>query len=293
MAAVAVLGGMVVATIVTAERAQRATTAQRVGARLPKSFSPVGSDRQVAGTVEQLAAEMGLSLRGPMVARLVAIGSVVVLLAAGLLVGPVGVGGVLLLTAPIAAALRALVRARSRRQFVASLPDALEAMSRAVRSGASLRGAVHESVAVTPRVMAHELALLDRQLELGQPMTAALATWGQRHPAREVQLAVAALSFAVTAGGSQAAVLDGLSQSLRDRQALALEVRALSSQAQMSALVMALLPVGFLALIVAADAEMAAFLFRSPIGLVCLAAGLALDLVGAIWMRRVVQRVIR
>ena len=46
----------------------------------------------------------------------------------------------------------------------------------------------------------------------------------------------------------------------------------------------------FLAVVAAADPGSLGFLIGSPFGLVCLSSGLALDLVGAWWMRRIVVR---
>lgn len=209
----------------------------------------------------------------------------------GALAGLVGAVVGLLGAVPSAWIMARVMIARQQQRLVAALPDALESMSRSVRSGASLAGALQESIGAVPAVMARELEVLDRQVRLGQPLTVVLAQWSERQPAAEVRLAVAALSFAFVAGGTQAQVLDGLSISLRDRQALRREVEALSSQAQMSALVMALLPFGFLAVMVVTDPGMVAFLFRSTVGVACLGCGLTLEVIGAMWMRRISRRV--
>jgi len=78
-----------------------------------------------------------------------------------------------------------------------------------------------------------------------------------------------------------------VAETLRGRLAVAAEVRALSSQARLSGLVIALAPLVFSALATATDARTADFLFRRPIGLACLVAGLGLDACAAAWMVRV------
>jgi Flp pilus assembly protein TadB len=50
--------------------------------------------------------------------------------------------------------------------------------------------------------------------------------------------------------------------------------------------VIALSPVGFCAFAIATDPRTASFYFRSSYGLAFLASGIALDALGAMWMRR-------
>jgi tight adherence protein B len=77
-----------------------------------------------------------------------------------------------------------------------------------------------------------------------------------------------------------------VAETLRGRLAVAAEVRALSSQARLSGLVIALAPLVFSGLAAATDARTAEFLFRTPLGLGCLVLGIGLDAVAAAWMVR-------
>jgi tight adherence protein B len=97
------------------------------------------------------------------------------------------------------------------------------------------------------------------------------------------------MALGVDTGGAQARAVDGVAATLRDRLALDAEVRALSSQARASAVVIGVAPVVFGAVTAATDARTAAFLFRSPVGLLCLAMGLGLDALSWFWMRRLVR----
>ena len=85
--------------------------------------------------------------------------------------------------------------------------------------------------------------------------------------------------------------IDGVAATLRTNLAIAGEVRALSSQARLSALVIVLAPLALSFLATTADGGTAAFLLGKPLGLLCLVAGLGLDGVGWLWMRRIVASV--
>jgi len=190
----------------------------------------------------------------------------------------VGSGGV-----PVA--LR-LARHRADWGVESALPDALDGLARSLRGGASLRQAIVEVAPSTGGRLGADLQRVAADVVDGASLAEALDGWVARRPLPGVRLTTAALSLGAHTGGASARAIDGLAQTLRSNVAIAAEVRALSSQARLSALVIAVAPVGFTVLAASADPRTAQFLLRTPIGLGCLAAGLILDAVGGLWMRR-------
>jgi tight adherence protein B len=120
----------------------------------------------------------------------------------------------------------------------------------------------------------------------GVPLAAALDGWAARRPLPAVRLGVAALALAAETGGASARAVDGVAETIRGRLAVGAEVRALSAQARLSALVIVLAPLAFTALAMASDKGTTTFLFQTPAGLACLVAGLGLDAIAAFWMQR-------
>ena len=188
----------------------------------------------------------------------------------------------------VAGPMLALLAAAGRADHLVedALPDALESMARALRSGASLRQAVEETAGVTPGLLGRDLAVVAAEVVHGRLLAAALDRWGRRRPLPGVRLAVSALALGAETGGAHARAIDGVAATVRSRSAVGREVRALSSQARLSAVVITLAPLGFSALAAASDERTAGFLLRTPLGLFCLVAGLALDAVAALWMLR-------
>jgi tight adherence protein B len=178
-----------------------------------------------------------------------------------------------------------LARHRADRRIEADLPAVLDALARSLRSGASLRQAIVEVAATTGGRLGEDLARVAHELAEGVGLGDALDGWRARRPLPGVRLASTALALGADTGGASARAIDGLAQTLRTNIAVAGEVRALSSQARLSALVIACAPIGFTALATSADPRTAQFLFRTPGGLLCLVAGLGLDAVGGLWMR--------
>lgn len=211
--------------------------------------------------------------------------------------GPVGlmiagpglsVVAVVLVVAGPALALHS-VAGRADRLIEEALPEALESMARALRSGASLRQAVEESAVASPGLLGADLTSVATEVSRGRELVTALDRWGRHRPLPGVRLAVSALALGAEAGGAHARAIDGVAATVRSRLAVGREVRALSSQARLSGVVITLAPLGFSALAAASDGRAAGFLLRTPLGLLCLVAGLGLDAVAALWMMRLSQ----
>ncbi|HKA04994.1 MAG TPA: type II secretion system F family protein [Acidimicrobiales bacterium] len=182
-----------------------------------------------------------------------------------------------------------LGRRRQHRTFADALPVVLEDVARAVRSGSTLRHACAEAASTGTDPLRTELAAVVERAERGQPLGGAVVDWSRQHASPDVRLAGAALALAAAAGGSPARAVDGAAATLRERRAVAGEVRAHSAQARLSAIVIGVLPLAFLTWALAADGRTAAFLVADPIGWACLVAGVVLEVLGALWMRRIVR----
>lgn len=182
-----------------------------------------------------------------------------------------------------------LLRHRGTARLEAALPGAVDSMAAGLRSGASLRQAVAEAARATPALLGSDLAAVATAVDRGAGLVAALEDWGRRRPLPGVRLVVAALCLGAETGGATARAVDAVASTLRQRLAAQAEARALATQAQVSAVVMAVAPLAFCALSTATDPRSARFLLRTPTGLVLLSAGLALDAAGALWMARLTR----
>ena len=212
------------------------------------------------------------------------VGGAVVVLAA------VGVGAALATVVLLAGAPGLVVAGRRGRwaQAVdAALPDVLDAIARAVRTGASLPQAVGEVAPALPGRLGRDLREVAVASGSGVAFVSCLDEWASRSPTPGVRLASAALALAAESGGRAAEAVDGVAATLRAELAVAGEVRAQSSQARMSALVIALAPIAFGVLAAGTDDRTATFLLRTPVGSACLVGGVTLDLVAAWWMQRI------
>lgn len=180
-----------------------------------------------------------------------------------------------------------IARSRAQRQFVAALPGGLEQVAAALRGGASISDALDSLTA--DGLLAADVRRIQARAALGLGLADALTTWPEERPIPAVRAAAGALAVAVTMGGRSAEALDGLAASLRERLGATAEARALSAQARMSAIVVGGAPLAYLAFSAITDPASANALVGSSAGRICLAAGLLLEALAALWMRRIVR----
>ena len=181
-----------------------------------------------------------------------------------------------------------MTRGRARARFEAALPEVLERIASALRGGVSLSEAIGAQAVAGP--IAFDLRRVQARQELGLGLAEAVAVWPDERPLPSVRAAAGAFAVAATMGGRSAAAIDGLATSLREHRSAVADARALSAQARLSALVVGAAPIGYLALSAVIDPGAVDVLVGTPVGRVCLVAGLVLELAGAAWMRRIVGR---
>jgi Flp pilus assembly protein TadB len=169
-------------------------------------------------------------------------------------------------------------RSWSRSHDYASL---LDGISRQVRSGSSLTSAVIDEI--DPSSPLH--VVLDR-LDTGDSLAEALAAVVADHG--DLALTVQALSATAHLGGPIAATLDEAAAVLRERAAALAERRAHGAQARLSARVLTIVPLGFAVWSGAVSQRTRDVYISTAAGAACAICGLALNLVGWRWMKRII-----
>jgi len=160
---------------------------------------------------------------------------------------------------------------------------AFDALASALRSGHSLLDGLRHARDAADPVWAGRLAPVLRDLERGRSIEVAVAPLAMAADP-SARLLAGVLTIGVVTGGALAPAVDAARSTVRQRIVLSQELASLTVQARLSAAVMAVLPIGFVALSALVDGRTAAFLFTTPWGWLCLAVGLSLEAVGAAWM---------
>jgi tight adherence protein B len=152
------------------------------------------------------------------------------------------------LAAPLLVVLvsRLLSRRRAAREvqrFRSQLPDAIALMVRGLRAGIPISEAVADAGREFPDPLGAAFRGAFDEVRLGQPLEAALWEVARRVDLPEMNFLCVTISIQRETGGNLAETLGELESMLRKRAQLSLKVRALSSEARTSALIIGTLPV--------------------------------------------------
>jgi tight adherence protein B len=167
--------------------------------------------------------------------------------------------------------------------------DAIGALAAAVRSGLSLAQAIRYAATEAAPPVSDELGQLVADLDTGVALDDALAAWATRRRSTDTDLLVGALELHRRSGGDLPAVLDQVAATIRDRVSIAREVRSLTAQARLSAWILGLLPIGFFGFLWVTSRQDIEGALSTPIGLVCVVLGLALEGGAFLWIRSLLE----
>jgi len=172
-------------------------------------------------------------------------------------------------------------------QARAAFPGLVDAVGAALGAGLSLERAFAEVAGTLPGELGRATARAAAALSLGAPASVALTSYSGVVPEEDLApFAVVLVSFART-GGPIGRSLGRVARLLRGRLALDDERSALTAQSRMSAAVLlGLAPLGALAFAILSPDYVAVFTGR---GRGLLLAAVALELIGALWLRRLTR----
>jgi len=214
----------------------------------------------------------------------------VVLGALGLVLGGPVVAVLLAVAAPLGA--RLLVRIRTRRRqaaFADQLDDSLQLMASSLRAGHSLLRAVDAVSTEAAAPTSEEFARIVNETRVGRDLGAALDEVAERMGSDDFRWTAQAIAIHREVGGNLAEVLDTVGHTIRERNAIRRQVKALSAEGKLSAVVLMALPFGVIAFLSLANPEYLSAFTESLAGYLMIGAGAVLLLVGAFWLRNTVR----
>ena len=214
----------------------------------------------------------------------------VVLGSLGVAVGGFSLWSVLLviafaLLAPLGAKILLDVRTSSRRAaFADQLDDSLSLLAGGLRAGHSLLRSVDAVAAETDSPTSDEFARVINETRVGRDIGDALDGTAERMRSEDFRWVAQAIAINREVGGNLADVFDQVGATIRERSQIRRQVKSLSAEGRLSAIVLIALPVGvFLFLLLTQPSYFAGF-FTSILGIIALIAAVVLLIVGSLWL---------
>jgi tight adherence protein B len=170
--------------------------------------------------------------------------------------------------------------------FEEQLPDALDMMTRALRAGYPFTEAMHYIAQEMPDPIAKEFGLTFEEINYGRDPREAFNYLLMRVPSTNLVAAVTAILIQRETGGNLAELLGKISEILRKRFRFQRRVKTLTAENRISAWVLSLLPFAVFFLVIIQNPKFFDPLFHTEPGNMALMAGLILQVVGTLWVRK-------
>lgn len=178
---------------------------------------------------------------------------------------------------------------RRQSKFLRELANALDVVTRGVKSGLPLNECLQIISRESPEPIASEFREVVEQQRVGVSLSEALERMTQRMPLPEVKFLTIVISIQQQAGGNLSEALGNLAGVLRDRIRMQMKVQAMSSEAKASAMVLASLPFMVTVMIYGASPDYIAPLFATKTGNFFIIVGLAWMGCGVMVMRKMIN----
>jgi tight adherence protein B len=181
------------------------------------------------------------------------------------------------------------MRTRRLGKFEEQFPEAVELIARALRAGHAFATGLKMAAEEMPDPVGPEFRLLFERQNYGASVNDALRGFAERIPIIDARFFATAVLTQREAGGNLAEVLDRLAAVMRERFKVRREIRTKSAHGRITAWVLALLPptVGFLLLLI--NPEQMQLMFTDPLGQRMLMGAAALQILGTLIIRRLVD----
>lgn len=180
-------------------------------------------------------------------------------------------------------------RKRRLKNFGSQLPFALDLIKSSLEAGHSLQRALQVLVGEFADPLGGEFRTVLEQTRIGLPLARALEDLLKRVPEDDLKLLVVAVKVQTEVGSSLATIVGRLSEIVRLRQRLRLQIKALTAQSRMGGMVVGLLPILVLAAFSLIQPGYTDSLFYDPTGQTILKAAVGFDLMAVLTIRRLLR----
>lgn len=179
--------------------------------------------------------------------------------------------------------------ARRQAQLTSQLPEALDMISSAMRSGYVLTRGFQVVASQMHPPIAEEFERVLQEVQVGVSVSEALNRLLMRTDSYDLELVVTAMQTQLTVGGNLAEVLDNIAGMIRERVRLQGEINAATSEGRLSAGILVAMPIVMALAISAVNPGYLDPLFKEREGIMLLVGAGLLMLTGVVIMKKMLD----
>ncbi|MFA5787780.1 MAG: type II secretion system F family protein, partial [Actinomycetota bacterium] len=173
--------------------------------------------------------------------------------------------------------------------FMEQLPGTLQLLAGSLQAGYGLVQAIDTVARESRPPTSVEYGRALTETRLGMPLEEALEGMAERIGGEDFRWVVLAINIQRQVGGNLAALLETVSATLREREQLRRQVKVLSAEGRLSAIILTALPILLVAYMSVVNPSYIGTLTHYTIGKVMIVGGIGLLIVGMVWMRKMIR----
>lgn len=178
---------------------------------------------------------------------------------------------------------------RREKNFLKEFPESLDLIIRGLKSGLP----VPESIRVVGQEfdgpVGQEFRIVSDKIKLGQSLEEALWDATNRVAIQDFKFFVISLAVQRETGGNLAETLENLTDILRRRRQMKLKIKAMSSEAKASAIILGSLPFIMFGILLLLNRDYTSLLYTDPRGMVMMGIGIGFITTGAFVLKKMVS----
>ena len=178
---------------------------------------------------------------------------------------------------------------RRSKKFTAQFPEAIDLIVRGLKSGLPVSESIRMVGEELQEPVGTEFKTVTDAQGVGQSLDAAMWEAARRIDTPEFKFFVISLSVQRETGGNLAETLQNLSDILRKRRHMRMKIKALSSEAKSSAMIIGSLPFIMFGILMLMSPDYVMQLFTDPRGHIMIGVGLGSMMIGVFVMARMVK----
>lgn len=192
--------------------------------------------------------------------------------------------------APLGAKVLLSLRAGLRRaKFADQLDESLGLVAGGLRAGHSLLRAVDATAQETESPTAEEFARIVNETRIGRELGDSLTNTANRMQSEDFRWVAQAIAINREAGGNLSEVLDQVANTIRERNEIRRQVKALAAEGKLSGIILVALPLFVFAFLLLTQPAYFGGFLDNIMGIIALVVAVILLVVGSLWMAAVVK----
>lgn len=182
-----------------------------------------------------------------------------------------------------------LQESKKSKLFNDQLSDTLTLISNSLKAGYSFLQAMDVVSREMPAPISQEFGRALKEANLGVPVEEALVQITKRIESEDLDLVLTAVIIQRQVGGNLAAILDNITETIRERVRIQGEIRTLTAQGKISGIVITCLPVALGLYLYLTSPKYINILFTHPLGLLMLGIAFFSQIIGGFLIYKIVN----